>query len=104
LLGVALGVLKFREEDFWAMTPRAFFNAFEANNKREEERFKREWEQARFIAVAMVNCWAKKPVSPTDYCHFPWEKYEIADPDEARKSFEYWYNRFKRIDERHGRN
>ena len=95
-------MLGFREEDFWATTPRAFFNAWQAHNRVEEEKLKRGWEQARFITLGMVNCWSKHPVSAIQYCRFPWEQ-EVVDAEEGRQRFEWLVKRHKRIDERHGR-
>jgi hypothetical protein len=102
-VGIALGVLKMTENEFWGMTPRVFFNAFDAYIKQREQDIHISWEQARFIAVGMVNCFLKKPIKNINYVRFPWET-SVADPDEAKRQFDYWVKRFDRIERRYGRN
>lgn len=61
-------------EEFWSITPRAFFNAVEGF----EALHKLDLEVARLQTLCAVNMWAKKPISdPRDLWKYHWEKDKI---------------------------
>lgn len=68
------------EDEFWSITPRAFFNAVEGF----ESLWRIDLEIARLQTLYNVNMWAKKPIrDPKQLWRYPWEKVTITT-DEAK--------------------
>jgi len=58
------------EDEFWAITPRAFFNAVEGF----ESLRRTDLEIARLQTLFSVNVWSKKPIrDPRQLWKYPWE-------------------------------
>ena len=58
------------EEEFWSITPRAFFNAVNGF----ESLRRMDLEVVRLQTLYSVNTWAKKPVTdPKKLWAYPWE-------------------------------
>ena len=59
------------EEEFWGITPRAFFNAVEGF----ESLRKMDLEVVRLQTLYSVNTWIKKPITdPQKLWKYPWEE------------------------------
>ena len=63
------------EQEFWDITPSAFFNALEGN----EGIRRMNLEVTRMQTVCQVNVWSKHPIrDPKMLWKYPWEKKEIS--------------------------
>ena len=63
---------------FWdEMTLIECWSVIKAQNARDEEGFKIQWETARMISYNAVLPYAKKGFKPTDVIRFPWESKSV---------------------------
>jgi len=85
------------EDEFWSITPRAFFNAVEGF----EFLRKTDLEVARLQALCYVNAWGAKIEDPRKLWKYPWEREVITKEkiDEQRERGKQLAEKWKR----HGR-
>ncbi|MBU1235123.1 MAG: phage tail assembly chaperone [Proteobacteria bacterium] len=78
-----MGQLRMSEEEFWSMTPRAFFNAIEGF----ESLRRTDLEVVRLQTLYSINTWAKTPITdPQALWKYPWEgQVKKVDVEELRK-------------------
>ena len=90
------------EDEFWGITPRAFFNAFEGF----ESLRKTDMEAQRLQTLCIVNTWLKKPIrDPKKLFTYSWEQTVLSDKEKqlAQRKARYKAEKFSRIEKRHGR-
>ena len=79
---------------YYSLTPVQFFNTIKGDSEVENARIQASWEQARLVAMAIVQVNSKKTIKPTDIKEFPWDKEpesETIDINEARKRIKEKY-------------
>ena len=86
------------EDEFWDMTPRAFFNAVEGFTSLRRT----DLEIQRLQTLFFVNCWAKKPISdPKQLWKYPWEmEHKKIDVEAQRKRAKRAAEKIERIERR----
>ena len=78
---VALGQLGMKEQEFWDISPRSFFNAVEGYMKKRQE----DLELLRLQTLFFVNVWTNKPIrGPRQLWKYSWEKKTVPDKDVKR--------------------
>jgi hypothetical protein len=65
--------------------------------KRENELFKQQWEQTRFISYYSALGFLKKHVRMNDLVTFPWEKQDVKLPTE--EEMRYWVLKYGKTTE-----
>lgn len=97
---VGIGQMGMTEEDFWSITPRAFFNAAEGfeSSRRTDMEFR------RLQTFCIVSTWAKVR-DPKKLITFPWEGPAVSDKEKAlaRRRAKYASEKIARIEKRHGK-
>lgn len=83
------------EQEFWDMSPRAFFLKYEGFTELEENRIHDAWERDRFFTAAMMDMWSGKGrrTTPQKLCRFTWEKKPKKGkpaPQRDPERFKYW--------------
>ena len=90
------------EDEFWGITPRAFFNAVEGF----ESLRKADMELQRLQTLCIVNMWAKKPIrDPKKLFAYSWERTAMSDWEKRlmQRRAKYLTEKIARIEKRHGR-
>jgi hypothetical protein len=89
------------ENEFWEITPRAFFNAIEGF----ESLRRSDLELRRLQTLYNINMWASKPVrDPKKLWTYHWEQIEVnpARQKELAHRAQRKADKFDRIEKRHG--
>jgi hypothetical protein len=73
-LGVALGDIGLRYDDFCRLTPDEFGHIYKAYSEKQEARYKDNWERTRMLATFILRPYAKKGLTPHRILPFPWDK------------------------------
>jgi len=96
---IAIGQLGMTEDEFWNITPRAFFNSIEGF----ESLRKADWEFQRLQTFCIVSSWAKIR-DPRKMISFSWEQTFLSDKEKqlAQRKARYKAEKFSRIEKRHG--
>lgn len=95
-----MGHMGYTEDQFWDMTPRAFWNAFDKYNERETLNEQNEWERNRWAVWWNVNMQLSKgnKIELRDVVVFPWEEeskiIELPTEEDIRKIIERDKNLF----------
>lgn len=66
-------------DDFCRCTPLEFSKIAEQWSMRQEALSRERWEQARFLAVVMLQPYTKKALKGTDITRFPWDEGKEAE-------------------------
>jgi hypothetical protein len=87
------------EENFWDITPRAFFNAVEGFESLRRD----DLEIQRLQTFRIVGSWAKVK-DPKSLYSFSWERTVVSDKEKAlaQRKAKYLSEKFSRIEKRHG--
>ena len=97
---IAIGQLGMTEDEFWDITPRAFFNSIEGF----ESLRKADWEFQRLQTFCIVRGWVKIR-DPKRMISFSWEQTVLSDKEKqlAQRRAKYLTEKAKRWEQRHGR-
>jgi hypothetical protein len=94
MLAFGVGVMGLSLDDFLDLTPFQFTRMIKAWGEQNELREKVRWEQARYLAYAMVipHLDSKKPNTPQSVFPLPWDK----KPEPAKQSSKERFEELKR--------
>jgi len=70
------------EQEFWDMTPKAFFLKHEGFMELEQSHRRDAWERGRLFTTMQLNLWMKKgqKLTPKKLLRFDWEKKPKGEP------------------------
>ena len=80
MLGVAVGNIGLRYEDFCDLTPDEFTHIYRAYSKEREAQYKDNWERMRILAAITIQPYVKKGLTPHGLLPFPWDSKRKSEP------------------------
>ena len=108
MLGIALGCIGLRYDDFCRLTLEEFSHIYEQYNEREEMEERSAWERMRMLATICVQPYSKKRLKANELMRFPWDEEQNGSPtrppqregvvskEEALKRFEKLVRKIKK--------
>lgn len=101
---MACGEIGLNLNYFYSLTPRQFYNIVEGYSKKEDQLFKRSWEQTRLLAFyAAYNFESKdKNLTPEKFYPLPWEQKKKVS-NKPKMSLQEVKELFNKIDENKNR-
>lgn len=74
MLGVAVGNIGLRYDDFCDLTPNEFSYIYRAYSEEREAQYRDNWERVRMLASIVIQPYAKKGMTPHKLLALPWDK------------------------------
>ena len=72
-MAIGVGQIGLSIKDWRRLTPGQFAKAYKQYLNADEIKFKRSWEQVRFMCAVLLSPHSKKGLKPQDICKFEWD-------------------------------